>query len=78
MSTACSKLSFPSKTLSRTFSHAYRIVRDETERFSKTVPCAPRYTAFSTISVPLRAIRSYGPCERIQNDIVDMTPGKKR
>ena len=38
----------------------------------------PRYTAFSTVSLPLRPVCSYGPYERIQADIVDMAPGKKR
>ena len=49
------------------------------ERFSKSVPaCVPRHPSFSTISPPPRPIRSYGPFERIQADIVDMAPGKKR
>ena len=38
----------------------------------------PRHTSFSTISSPPRPIRSYGPFDRIQADIVDMAPGKKR
>ena len=37
-----------------------------------------RHTSFSTISPPPRPIGSYGPFDRIQADIVDMEPGKKR
>ena len=36
------------------------------------------HTSFPTIFPPPRPIRSCGPLERIQADIIDMAPGKKR
>ena len=46
--------------------------------FLKSCPACQLHTFFPSISPPPRPIRSYGPFERIQADIVDMAPGKKR
>ena len=57
--------------------HCYGI-KQLAKDFLKSCPACQLHTSFPTISPPPRPIRSYGPFERIQADIVDMAPGKKR
>ena len=53
-------------------------IKQLAKEFLKSCPACQLHTSFPTISPPPRPIRSYGPLERIQADIIDMAPGKKR
>lgn len=53
-------------------------IRQLAREFLKSCPDCQLRTPFPTISPPLRPIRSYGPFERLQADLIDMAPGQKR
>lgn len=53
-------------------------IKQLAKEFLKSCPDCQLHTPFPTISPPPRPIRSYGPFERLQADMIDMAPGKKR
>ena len=53
-------------------------IKQLAKEFLKSCPACQLHTSFPTISPPPRPVRSYAPLERIQADIIDMAPGKKR
>ena len=48
------------------------------KEFLKSCPDCQLHKFFPTVAPPPRPIRTFGPFERLQADIIDMAPGKKR
>ena len=48
------------------------------KEFLKSCPDCQLHKPFPTVAPPPRPIRTFGPFERLQADIIDMAPGKKR
>ena len=48
------------------------------KEFLKSCPDCQLHKPFPTVAPPPRPIRTFGPFERLQADVIDMAPGKKR
>ena len=53
-------------------------IRQLAKQFLKSCPDCQLHTPFPTVPLPPCPIRSYGAFERLQADLIDMAPGRKR